>query len=202
MRKIWVVMAMGMLTAVASAGPRARGVREHDHGITIADLRGNYAGKITSFLTVCTNIGGCSVASPTIVPLNSAAVTRATIDEAGNYCATATSASSPASGSAGAAFVNARVVTGSVTSLDATGQGEASFKIFAGGSCDGATFDDSGATLIATGTGHCVVLEGGDRIDSIVTTYVSVLGKVGGVVGVGSLHRQKPEGEGREHRRD
>ncbi|HET9697373.1 MAG TPA: hypothetical protein VFP40_10945 [Terriglobales bacterium] len=51
----------------------------------------------------------------------------------------------------------------------ATGTGDYSLSEYAGGSCDGATFNSAGSTLVVTGTLHFTVSDNGRAIDSIVT---------------------------------
>jgi hypothetical protein len=46
-------------------------------------------------------------------------VAQATVDDDGNFCATSTSSTAPVAGSAAAATVGARTITGSITSFDA-----------------------------------------------------------------------------------
>lgn len=99
------------------------------------------------------------------------------------YCSVAGSSSSPVTGSASGAFVFTKVTTGEVTSFDpATGQGDVSINEYLGGKCDGAHFNHRRAVLIATGTGHVVLPDGGKRLDCLVTSYIRALGKIGGMI--------------------
>jgi hypothetical protein len=50
-----------------------------------------------------------------------------------------------------------------------TGTGDESLNEYSGGSCQGAIFNNAGATQSVSGTLHFVVSSGGQRIDSIVT---------------------------------
>jgi hypothetical protein len=60
---------------------------------------------------------------------------------------------------------------GKVVSYDSkTGTGDSSFTVYTGGQCDGATFDHTGATKIASGTDHFVVTADGSRIDFVTTS--------------------------------
>jgi hypothetical protein len=59
----------------------------------------------------------------------------------------------------------------------ATGTGDAALLEYIGGSCNGADFNDAGATQIVSGTLHFTVSNGengngGDRIDSVLTELV------------------------------
>ena len=51
----------------------------------------------------------------------------------------------------------------------ATGTGDYILTEYSGGTCVGAIFDGTGATLVVTGTLHFTVSDGGKQIDSIVT---------------------------------
>ena len=176
-----------------------RQVEDH-RGPSLEDLAGNYVGKSIGFTTVCINIGGCSAISPIIVPLNFESDIEGTVDEAGNSCAISTSASSPVAGTPATVFVAHRVETSSIITFDqATGQAEVTFSAYDGGSCNGAVFDNTGATLIATGTSHVVISERGNRVDGIVESYVSAAGRIGSVVNTTTCHRQKREEERQEH---
>ena len=52
------------------------------------------------------------------------------------------------------------------------GTGDASFTTYVGSKCNGAEFDSTGATVIATGNTHFVASDNGKRIEGVVTvTY-------------------------------
>jgi hypothetical protein len=58
-----------------------------------------------------------------------------------------------------------------VTNYDsASGTGDQSLTEYFGGTCQGAIFNNSGATQVTAGTLHFVVSDGGNRIDNVVTT--------------------------------
>ena len=61
-----------------------------------------------------------------------------------------------------------------------TGTGDMSLTEYFGGSCDGAALNSAGATKVVDGILHFVVSNGGNRIDSIVTSLSIVGGAVGG----------------------
>lgn len=160
--------------------------------VTLADLQGTYAGKSIGFTSVCTNSGGCSAASPTLEVFNFAAVAQASVNATGNFCATATTSNAPVAGSAAAANISNRTISGNVTSFDATTQqGDVSFQIYEGGTCSGSTFNNTGATLTTNGTGHVVVSNSGEQIDSVATSYVTVAGDIGSVVNTVTFHKQQ-----------
>jgi hypothetical protein len=175
---------------------KARRGENHER-FSLADQRGVYTVKSVGFETLCIN--GCTSALPLLLPLNFAADAQGTVDEAGNTCAVATSASSPVNGSASGAFVFTKIITGGVTSFDpATGQADVYFYEYKGGSCNGASFDGRGATLVATGTNHLVISESGNRIDALATSYVSKAGKIGGVVNLTTFIRLAGDSAGED----
>jgi len=192
MKKLAQVGVLALMAGLAVATARAE-----DHGISLASLKGSYGAKSSGFTTICANAGGCSAASPILLQKNFVATAQATVDDDGNFCGPATASDAPVAGSAAAANILTKNIVANVTSFDpATGQGDLNFSVYSGGSCNGASFDNAGATLLSTGTSHIVVSEGGNRIDSVVTSYVSVSGFIGSVVNSTTLHRQR---RGEEH---
>ena len=58
-----------------------------------------------------------------------------------------------------------------VTNYDSNvGTGDESLAEYVGGSCNGATFDATGAIQVVSGTLHFTVGDGGNRIDSLITS--------------------------------
>jgi len=51
----------------------------------------------------------------------------------------------------------------------ASGTGDESLNEYSGGTCNGANFNNTGATQLVSGTLHFVISNGGNRIDSVVT---------------------------------
>ena len=196
MRKVFLISALGSLTIVASL---AQTVFSQSRQLSPADLRGTYAGKSVGFTTVCTNSGGCSASSPSLLQKNFAAVTQAAFDEEGNFCGTATAASAPVAGSPAPVDVSVRVITGELTSFDpANAEGEVSFNIYKGGSCDGPIFESGGATLTTTGSAHVVVSDFGMRVNGVVETYIGTADQFGSVLNNITLFRQNLEDEHHE----
>jgi len=76
----------------------------------------------------------------------------------------------------------------------ALGTGDDSFTTYTGGSCVGATFDDTGATEIFSGTEHFVVSEHGERLDLVLTSLTNSSGSIGGFSFTGTeLKQTNPE---------
>ena len=112
-----------------------------------------------------------SCAGTACVVLNIIEAGSMTHDKAGNACGTHSAVVNIVPPSSSAPIVVPSVTTVfKVANYDAaTGTGDYTLTEYAGGSCNGATFDSTGATLVVTGTLHFTVSEGGKRIDSIVT---------------------------------
>lgn len=72
----------------------------------------------------------------------------------------------------------------------ATGTGDTSFVEYNGGKCVGASFDNSGATVISTGTPHLAVSENGHRIDIVTTGLTNSVGSYGSFTLSSTLLRQ------------
>ena len=92
-------------------------------------------------------------------------------DSAGNGCGTHTAVVAFSPPVPQAPFVVPVTHVFKVTKYDpTTGIGDQSLTEYSGGTCNGAIFNNTGATLSVTGTLHFVVSEGGNRIDNIVTS--------------------------------
>lgn len=192
-RRTSIILAAVLLVSASLAiTAKLRGaINDPLNPATIADLQGSYAGKSIGFTTVCTNAGGCSLSTPNVVSFHFAAVAHATVDATGNFCATATNSNAPVGGSPTAASISNRTISGNITSFDAASlQGDITFHIYEGGACKGATFDSTGATLTTNATGHVIVSDGGQQVDGIATSYVSVSGIVGSVVNSVTFRKQ------------
>jgi hypothetical protein len=134
------------------------------------------------------------------VPFIFAFIAHFTRDAAGNACFVLTSTARRVSGASAATSANTGISVKTDTSFDpTTGSGTSSFRNYHGGSCIGAAFDSTGATLTATGTDTFVVSDSGNRIETIVTgltpvaSAFSVAGSVNGAVITYTAIRQQPQ---------
>jgi hypothetical protein len=105
----------------------------------------------------------------------------ATIDKAGNSCASGTEVDSDLPVDASRPFVTANEhVAGKVLHYDSTtGTGDGSFTSYIGGTCHGATFDSTGATELSRGKDHFSVTEHGERIDFLFTKLTNSITSIG-----------------------
>jgi hypothetical protein len=113
------------------------------------------------------------------------------VDGAGNFCAIAAASNALVGGSASAANISQGTISGSITSFDpTTQQGNLSYLILKDGTCSSPVFNNTGATLTASGTGHVAVSDSGQQIDGVATSYVSVAGDIGSVVNTVTYRKQ------------
>jgi hypothetical protein len=112
----------------------------------------------------------CSISGALVVPSTVLDNGAGTYDSAGNSCFTFTETVSNLPVDASPPLVVVIHVTTKVVSYDAaTGTGDGSITRYSGGTCNGAGFDDTGATKDGTVTYHFVVTDGGNRIDFLIT---------------------------------
>ncbi len=202
MMKLRIATGLGLVLFMATMiGGPVRVSQAGEDGVTLADLAGNFASKGSGFLTVCLDASfalvDCASAPPHVVPLNDTQISHQTRDAAGNSCVVPTTTSAPVFGTTFPASVLTGTIVDTPISFDpTTGSGTANLSVYHGGSCSGAAFNSTGATLIATGTFTFVVSDSGNRIEQIVTGYsavtsaFSVVGSVKGFVFTHTLIRQ------------
>jgi hypothetical protein len=71
-------------------------------------------------------------------------------------------------------------VADQITNFDPTkGIVDGSFTTYSGGKCNGASFDDSGATVMSTGAGQGVLSNKGAREDGVFTSLTDPVGGIG-----------------------
>lgn len=92
-------------------------------------------------------------------------------DASGNGCGTHVAVVNTAPPGNSAPIVAPIVHVFKVTNYDsASGTGDQSLTEYFGGTCQGAIFNNAGATQVTAGTLHFVVSDGGNRIDNVTTT--------------------------------
>lgn len=116
----------------------------------------------------------CSTSGVLVVPITLLDTGAGSYDTVGNGCFQFTEVDTVLPVNAIPPLVQHLQSVGNVTSYDSiTGTGDVSFTVYSGGRCNGATFDSTGATELASGTEHFAVTAGGSRIDSITTSGTS-----------------------------
>jgi len=136
----------------------------------------------------------CSAAGALVVRVSIVRTGIDTIDRQGNFCITATDVESALDARPPIVTPNLHVA-GKVLNYDAaSGTGDNSFTTYAGGTCNGATFDRTGAIEVASGNDHFVVTDNGNRFDGIATRITTPAGSIGGFSYSGTGLRQKTRG--------
>jgi hypothetical protein len=178
--KLRIATGLGLVLFIATmiGGPVRVSQAQDDEGVTLASLAGKFAGRGSGFFTLCFNAGftaleDCATA-PHQVPFNQTGILHRTGDAAGNFCGVITITTAPVFGTKLPAGVGTTTQVGTTTFDPTTGSGTESFSRYAGGSCSGAVFDSTGATLTGTTTRSFVVSDSGKRIESIITSFSSV----------------------------
>jgi hypothetical protein len=187
-------LALLLFMATMIGGPVSLSQAQDDGGgVTLASLAGRFAARGSGSLTLCFNTGftalqDCATA-PNLVPFNFARIEQETRDAAGNSCGVPTVTSAPVSGTKFPAGVSTGTIVGTTTSFDpTTGSGTISLSGYHGGTCIGALFDSTRATLTNTANFTFLVSDSGNRIEfilmkiSYVTSAFSVAGSVQGLV--------------------
>ena len=130
--------------------------------------------------------GSCDAAGVVLVPVSIVRNGVDTIDQQGNYCASAADVETPNLPPLYPIVVPPMVTTnlhiaGKVLDYDPiTGTGDITFTTYDGGTCASATFSGAGATQVASGYDHFVVTEKGSRIDGIATLITNPTNSIAG----------------------
>lgn len=149
---------------------------------------------IQGTVTVCfapgtTNPQSCSDTGVTTAVVSFLEVGQVTWDNKGNACATGVETIS-VPGSAVAITQQANLV-GKLTNYDpATRSGDGNGTGYSGGKCNGAAFDDSGATVRSSAAFHFVISQDGKRLDSILTSLSVTNQEVGAFSLSGTAFKQ------------
>lgn len=152
-------LLLGALAIALAAGPQVMAAG--------ADEIPFPAGKFS--LTSQGSEASCSGGSCVVLSvIEAGAMTR---DREGNACGSHAAVVNTVPPSASPPTVVPSVTTVfKVTHYDpTTGTGDESLTEYSGGSCNGATFNSTGATQVVSGALHFAVSNGGNRIDSVIT---------------------------------
>jgi hypothetical protein len=166
----WLVLAG--IAGVLGARPSLAG--------SIPLPKGQFATTVSGSLAICLTPDGsaeeaCNTGGGLVIPVTVLIKGVSAIDQSGNSCASTveTDAGFPVNATT-PIFTPNEHAAGTVTTYDSsTGTGDLSFSGYIGGSCNGATFDSTGARKVSSGTHHFVVSEQGKRIDVRLTTLTN-----------------------------
>jgi hypothetical protein len=157
-------------------------------GAQIPEPSGQYSTTAHGSFAVCLNPANgyaeesCSANNALVYPITETLVGAGTI-ESGIYCENdyVVDADLPPNVTPSTVTLNEHAV-GKVTSYDpATGIGTGSDTSYTGGSCNGTSFDSSGATEVSSSTFQFVVSEGGKRLDWNITQLTNPTNSLGSV---------------------
>jgi hypothetical protein len=135
---------------------------EEGGGIPLSQLAGGFASTVQGSLSICLNPMSvvekpCATGGAVVVTFTALSVGKLTLDKKGNVCDTETRVLSnlplDASPPLGTAF---NIAAKTVNYDPANGVGDWPFTGYSGGKCNGALFDSTGATVVATGNAHIV----------------------------------------------
>ena len=149
---------------------------------------------------VTSTLKSCSTSGVLVISAMGTDNGAVTWDNEGHSCASYTNVQSalPVGASPPSVTPNFTLVTKLVDYDPTTGTGDNAFTTYVGGTCNGATFDSSGATEFSTGTEHFVVSDGGNRLDFVLKTLTNSTHSIGGFSFAGtelkqtSQHRNSP----------
>lgn len=171
------------LAAVATSAGAHNGATEGG----IPEPSGQYSIARHGSLALCLNPAAnyanesCSASGVFVYPVTDIAVGSITY-ESGIGCGTDTEIFSALPPNAMPSTPGPETVVVKVTNYSSTtGIGTASYTGYSGGSCNGASFDSSGATVIASGTLQFVVTEGGQRVEITFTQLTNPINSLGSV---------------------
>jgi hypothetical protein len=182
MKKLFVIS--GAIFALIMSENLSR-VAADEGQIPLSKLAGGYASTVQGPFAICLDPKtfleeSCTTAGALVIPFTGSDVGRVTFDKKGNACGTYGQVLSNLPVDASPPQVSTLNVTGKLLNYDpVSGTGDQSFTTYTGGQCNGATFDNTGATVNNTGTDHFVASGNGKRIDGIFTSVTDAVGGVG-----------------------
>ena len=201
-------LGLSLFMATMACGPVGMSrTQANDRDVTLASLAGKFATRGSGVYTLCfrenfTKKVDCASAPHEEVPFELTAVSHNIRDSVGNSCAFITLTGAPTDVLAysakyatwGIAKINFTITNVSTTtSFDpTTGSGTESLNRYAGGRCNGAVFDSTGAVLEGTGTQSFMVSDSGNRIETIITSFSMVTSPFGEA---GSMKETMPVNE-------
>jgi hypothetical protein len=169
-------MGLGLSEAIAAPIPRTA-------------LAGTYTITGTGSFAICTGSNfkekPCSKFIPAtdhFIPQTNVQLGEITNDVTGNSCSTYTQTTSdfPVDFSPPSVATFHDVVLARNTTYDpSTGVGDVSGTSYTGGSCNGAVFNNKGATIVSTFSAHFVASDNGNRIDTLLTKLQDPIGGIG-----------------------
>lgn len=181
---VMLAALVAVLSQKVIAGRGESGGQNGTGGIPL--FVGQYSTTVQGSLAICLDLTtfaeeSCSTAGSVAFPLSVLTNGVNTGDKDGNNCSSITEVDSnlPVDASPPIVTANEHTVSKVLNYDSTTGTGDGSFITYIGGTCTGATFDNTGATELSSGTDHFVVTENGNRVDFLITKATSPTGSVG-----------------------
>jgi len=155
--------------------------------IPLTALAGTYTQTGSGSFAICTGPDfkekDCSKFMPVtdhFFPQTIVSIGEPTVDAKGNACNTITQTISDFPVDSSPPIVQTIHAAAHIKSYDpSTGVGDSSGTTYSGGSCNGAIFNNKGATKIGTVSVHFVASDNGKRIDEIATALQDLIGGIG-----------------------
>jgi len=181
---VMLAVSAAVLSQKAIAGKGASGGQDGTGGIPLPF--GQSSQTLQGSVAICLNSTtfaeeSCSTTGAAVFPTSVLTNGVITGDAAGNSCAAVTEVDSDLPVDPSPPIVTANEHSaGKLLNYDSTtGTGDASFTSYIGGTCNGATFDSTGATKLSSGTVHFVVTDNGKRVDFLITALTNPAGSLG-----------------------
>jgi hypothetical protein len=184
MKKFFAVLFVGLAFVLSERLSKVAAQDEAAGIIPSSALRGNYADLLKGSFAVCLTPvtfaeESCSTAGALVFPLSIVTAGHFTAGKNG-ACETGTETVSDLPVDISPPQVTQFHVASKVLDYDPkTGTGDYSFTAYTGGTCKGATFDSTGATVVDTGTVHFVASDNGKQVDGVVTALTDPKGGIG-----------------------
>jgi hypothetical protein len=151
-----------------------------DPGLPITVFHGGYSNTVHTSEAAClappshTAAVACTTAGAGVFPISDVETGQVTFGSEGSGCQTSIAVAAAIPPSSTPPFVIPFTGLRTLTDYDpATGTGDWAFTTYTGGKCNGANFDNTGATVFTSGVEHFVISDGGKRVDAIITSFVS-----------------------------
>jgi hypothetical protein len=153
--------------------------------IPLVALAGGYSSTVQGSFALCLDpdtfaLESCATPSALVLPITYLAAGQITWDFKGNACGSFSQVQSNLPVDASPPQVSPTIIVGKLLNYSpTTGAGDESFTAYSGGSCNGAVFNGTGATIVSTGTDHFVVSGRGNRLDGIFTSLTDASSAIG-----------------------
>jgi hypothetical protein len=179
---LWALLTVMLVAFAAIVSRKAIADGENEIPPPVGKFSSTLQGSVAICLDPSTLQGeSCTTSGVLVVPLTFLGNGAESLDSQGDACGTFTETDSNLPVDASPPLVRQNEhVSGKTLNYDSTtGTGDGSFTVYTGGTCNGAIFDSTGATELASGTDHFVVTDGGKRFDFLFTKLTNPANSAG-----------------------